>query len=203
MGEVWEAVKGTTCLHGYGTAHLALWNHVRSLEHLRAGWALLPPSQSLSWLLPARLPGRAGGWPACSRPPISSAAHLSLLAAGPCSETSQPCQTAVGCMLQQRASLHLRRLCGTKFFLLLPLSAWDEDQFLHSAVTAAFHSMVWERVAWGGGDVAPPDAHPLVFGCIPGRSFPARTQGADPRWDVWAAVMEPTPPLPWGACWCW
>lgn len=129
-GEVWEAVKGTTCLQGHGTAHLATWNHVRSLEHLRAGWALLPPSQSLSWLLPARLPGRAGGWPACSRPPVSSAAHLSLLAAGPCSETSQPCQTAAGCMLQQRSSLHLRHLCGTKFFLLLPLSAWDEDQFL-------------------------------------------------------------------------
>lgn len=100
------------------------------------------------------------------------------------------------------------------FFLLLPLSAWDEDQFLPSAVTAAFHSTLWERVACGGGDVAhlgepgylslkcsswiachlflcpgmhmthgagaPPDTHPLVFGCIPGRSFPARTEGADP-----------------------
>lgn len=65
-------------------------------------------------------------------------------------------------MFQQRASLYLCYSCGTTF-LLLPLSAWDEDQFLPSAVSAAFHSMRWERAAWGEGDVAHLGDRVLMF----------------------------------------
>lgn len=98
--------EGHKCLYSHGTAQCAVWSHVGSSEHLWAGWALLPLSQSLSWLLPAHPPRRAGEDPGSSRLPISSAAHLSLFAAaslghpepqqGSCSITELPSATAGG-----------------------------------------------------------------------------------------------------------
>lgn len=137
--------EGHNCLYSHGTAQCAMWNRVGSSEHLWAGWALLPPSWSLSWLLPAHPPGRAGQEPAHSRPPISSAAHPSLPAAGsPLGHPALPGRSRVH-IPSESFPPSLPSLWD-RVLPLLPHPRWDKDQFVHSVS----HSTLWERAARGG-----------------------------------------------------
>lgn len=144
-------MKSTRCLHS------SVCN-VEPCEELRAspGWTGFATAFPEPLLDAAYVPAWEG-WKVAS---VLHASHLICSSSvPPCLLLvpvlrSQPCQTSGGFVFHQRASLYLCYCFGTKFFLLLPLSAGDEDQFLPSAVTAAFHSMLWARAAWGGGDVA-------------------------------------------------
>lgn len=90
------------------------------------------------------------GWSMASVPqasrliPCCSVPNLLLVPA----LASQPCQTAAGFIVQQRASFHLCHPCGAKFFLRFQLSAWGEDQSLPYAVSAFTQRADGEEEMW-------------------------------------------------------
>lgn len=197
--------EGITCLHGSAC-------NVEPREELRASLGWMGFATSFPEPLPAAVCTPAPeGWSTASVLQASclirccwSVPNLLLVPA----LASQPCQTAAGFILQQRASFHLCHPCGTKFFLRFQLSAWGEDQSLPYAVTAFPQRAGGEEEmrltlvtgylsSKGSSSIVPLPRRPYDLwcwgptrcsspgrSCVPSRSFPlcflTRSQGADP-----------------------